>query len=264
MTQFSDDLFLGGASFGANQGSGSSSYGFPNNGFGRTGGLPYAYGGIGIGPMGRIFYYDVVPLAVNAANIAASQTPGSSALVLSAGTGTTAVVDAYGVTRIQLDCARCVTVTSGGNDTGITFLIKGYDIYEQPMSQLLTGASGAAATTTKAFYQIVSITPSGAVATTAEAGTADIFGLPVALTNGVYMTQAKWGTAVTALGNDTGTLVLAVTTSPATTTTGDVRGTYAPSSSSDGTKRLVISQICPGSQAGPSATAANVIGVQQV
>ncbi len=37
-----------------------------------------------------------------------------------------------------------------------------------------------------------------------------------------------------------GTLVVADETSPATATTGDVRGTYAPSSNADGTKRLTI------------------------
>jgi hypothetical protein len=262
MTQFSDDLFLGAASFGANQGAGSASYGFPNNGFGRAS-FPYAYGGIGVGPMGRIFYYDITPLTKEANNIAASQSPGSSALTLSAGTGTTAVVDSTGTTRIVFDVARCVSVTSGGNDTGITFLIKGYDIYDQPMSQSLTGAETGAATTTKAFYSVTSIVPSGSVASTVEAGTSDTFGLPVALTNGVYLAGVKWGTAITSLGNDTGTVVLAVTTA-ATTTSGDPRGTYAPSSASDGTKQLVFSQITPGSQAGPTATAAAVIGVQQV
>ena len=181
-------------------------------------------------------------------------------MTLSAGTGVTAVVDAYGVTRYTFDVARCVTVTSGGNDTGIAFLIKGYDIYGQPMSQLLTGASGAAATTTKAFYSVISITPNGAVATTAEAGTSDTFGLPVALTDKGYVPNIGWANV---LGNDTGTLTTAVITT-ATTTTGDVRGTYVTSSASNGTNRLIITQILPATQAGPSATAAAVLGVQQI
>lgn len=256
MTQISDDLFLGGANFG-------SSYGFPNRGFGRTA-IPISYGGLGVGPMGRTFFYDPTPLTLNATGVAAVQTPGTAALTLSAGTGVTAITDALGVVRYTFDVARCVTVTSGGNDTGITFLIRGYDIYGQAMSQALTGGNGAAATTTKAFYSVISITPSAAVATTASAGTSDVFGIPVALTNGVYLSGVKWGTAITALGNDTGTLVLAVATTPATTTTGDVRGTYAPSTASDGTRRLVLSQILPGTQAGIDATAGAVLGVQQV
>jgi hypothetical protein len=257
MTQFSDDLYLGNANFG------QSTQGFPNFGFGRQA-FPFGYGGIGLGPMGRFFYYDIQPLTKNATALAASQTPGSSALTLSAGTGVTAVTDPTGTVRYTFDVARCVTVTSGGNDTGINFLIKGYDIYGQPMSQALTGASGAAATTTKAFYSVTSITPSGAVATTATAGSADIFGLPVALTNGVYMASVKWGTAITTLGNDTGTLVVADATNPATTTTGDVRGTYAPSGASDGTKRLILSQITPATQCGPTATVAAILGQAQV
>lgn len=258
MTQFSDDLFLGNANFGGN-----GSYGFPNNGFGRTA-FPFSYGGLGVGPMGRTFYYDIVPLTKNATGLAASQSPGSAAIVLSAGTGVTASVYADGTTRYVLDVARAVTVTSGGNDTGIAFLIKGHDIYGQPMSQSLTGASGAAATTTKAFADVVSAVPSGSVSSTVTVGTSDVFGLPVALTEGTYAVTAKWGSAVTSLLSDTGTLVLAVQTSPATTTTGDVRGTYAPSTASNGISRLVFTQILPGTQAGTNATASAVLGVQQV
>ena len=241
MTHFSDRLVLGGAITNPTVGSG---------------------GGFGVktAPLNTL---DIVPLTLNATGVAAVQTPGTAALTLSAGTGVTAVVDAYGVTRYTFDVARCVTVTSGGNDTGINFLIKGYDIYNQPMSQALTGANGAAATTTKAFASVVSVTPSAAVATTASAGTSDVFGLPVVLANGVYLAGVKWGTNITALGNDAGTLVNAVATSPATTTTGDVRGTYAPSSASDGTKRLVLAINLSTSQASESSTALAVLGVTQ-
>ena len=38
----------------------------------------------------------------------------------------------------------------------------------------------------------------------------------------------------------TGTFVAAVSTSPATATTGDVRGTYTPASATDASKRLTI------------------------
>jgi len=240
MTHFSDRLVLGAA--------------ITNPVIGSSGGF-----GVKTSPLNTL---DIQPLTANATGVAAVQTPGSAALTLSAGTGVTAVVDAYGVTRYTFDVARCVTVTSGGVDTGINFLIKGYDIYGQAMSQALTGASGAAATTTKAFASVISITPSGAVATTASAGTADVFGLPVVLSNGTYLNGVKWGTAITSLGNDTGTLVLAVATT-ATTTTGDVRGTYAPSSASDGTKRLVLSIGLSVSQASETATALAVFGVTQ-
>jgi len=257
MTQFSDDLYLGAANFGGN-----GSYGFPNNGFNGSS-LEFSYGGLGVGPMGRTFSYDVVPLTKNATAFAASQSPGSAAIALSAGTGVTAVVCADGTTRYVADVARAVTVTSGGNDTGIAFLIKGHDIYGQSMSQLLTGASGAAATTTKAFYDVVSVTPNGAASSTVTVGTADVFGLPIALTVGSYVGDVGW-TSSNVFALDTGTLVLAVATSPATTTTGDVRGTYVPSTASNGANRLVFTQVLSASQSGPSATAAAVMGVQQV
>lgn len=70
-----------------------------------------------------------------------------------------------------MDVARRVIVTSGGNDTGITFKIVGTDRYGRPQTEILTGASGAAAQTAHDFLTVTSITPSGNVATTASAGT---------------------------------------------------------------------------------------------
>lgn len=63
-----------------------------------------------------------------------------------------------------------VIITSGGNDTGITFTIVGYDFAENPQSEVVTGASGAAATSVLDYAKITSITASGAVATVVEAG----------------------------------------------------------------------------------------------
>ena len=220
-------------------------------------------GGLGFGPVGRCYIYDIVPLALNASALAASQSPVAAALVLSAGTGVTAIVDAFGVTRYTFDVPRAVTVTSGGVDTGIAFLIKGYDFYGNPMSQLLTGASATVATTTKAFMSVVSIVPNGAVASTVTAGSADVFGLPVCVIDAGYVAHAAWNNALTA---DAGTFVAAVQTSPATTTTGDVRGTYKPSTgASDGTKRLVLTVALSSLNIGGSSqTIAGVLGVTQV
>lgn len=208
-----------------------------------------------------------VPSAISATNIAGSQTPGASALTLvsSSGSGITvgtsitradtgatvtgllaidtamagvgfgqdATINMWDPTKA---IARNVRITSGGNDTGITFLVAGYDLYGFPMTEAITGASGGVASGAKAFKYIASITPSGAVATTASAGTGDVIGLPLRA-DIVGMTRIFWNNAwVTA---STG-FTAAVTTSPATTTTGDVRGTYALQAASNGTLRLVM------------------------
>jgi hypothetical protein len=52
-------------------------------------------------------------------------------------------------------------------------------------------------------------------------------------------------------------------TTPATTTTGDVRGTYVPSSATNGIKRLVMVIALPGIVAGANATRTGALGVNQ-
>lgn len=65
-----------------------------------------------------------------------------------------------------------VAVTSGGNDSGITFTVAGTDANGAALSETFTGSNGGTAVSTHRFATITSITPSGAVATTVTAGTA--------------------------------------------------------------------------------------------
>jgi hypothetical protein len=74
-----------------------------------------------------------------------------------------------------------------------------------------------------------------------------------------YVSRNGWSGV---LANDTGTFLSAVTTS-ATNVTGDVRGTYNPSTVPDGVKRLVISILMSGISVGPNATRAGAFGVTQ-
>lgn len=226
-----------------------------------TGIAPQSSGGFGFGPVGRTYVLDIVPLTLNAAAYAASQSPAAAALTLSAGTGVTAVVDALGVTRYTADVPRAVTITSGGDDHLINFLVRGYDYTGQAMSEAITGANIGAATGKKAFMSVVSITPSGAAAGTVTAGTADVFGLPVAVLDAGYLSQPKWNNTLAA---NAGTFVAADTTIPATSTTGDVRGTYAQAgAASNGTRRLVILVALSAANIGGTQTVAGVLGQPQ-
>lgn len=212
----------------------------------------------GIGPIGRNIVYSVVPATLQVANIVASTTPGANTLTLAAGTGTTAKT-VNGVSVVQLDCPRILTVTSGGNDAGITFNFTGFDQYGVAMSENITGASGAAASGKKAWFSIATGAPSAAASTTVSVGTGDVFGLPFACTNSSYIQGVQW----VAFTRDAGTFVAAVSTA-ASKTTGDVRGTYAPSASaSNGLRTLTITQAITGSQVGPNATSTSVFGVTQ-
>ena len=214
----------------------------------------------GIGPAGRVYTYDIVPLTAGTATYAALQTPSTGAITLAAGTGiTTATVG--GVTVYQADVPRCVQIASGGSDVGITYTVSGYDIYGQPMTQTVTGVSAAAVTTAKAFYQVKSLTHTGSVASTVTVGTADVFGLPFFLKDRGYISSVGWaGTAAQSAVSAT----VGVTTTPATAFTGDVRGTYQTGSASNGTNRLVINQVIGTGQVGTAATTVSLIGVAQV
>ena len=244
MPQFSDDLFLGSATtyMGMNLGDPS----------------PMSEG---VGPLGRIYVWDSVPLTKGAANIAAASV-WTSAVTLTAGTGVTSTTTAAGTTVLQLDVPRVVTVTTGaGSPTTRNVTVSGFDIYGQAMSEVIATGTVASTTTAgkKAFHQISSATISGSPVVTVSVGTGDVFGSPIRFTNRGYLARVGWDNT---LAEDAATVAVAVTTT-ATTTTGDVRGTVAPSSAADGAKRLVVAVLLPALAAGPNATRVGALGVTQ-
>jgi hypothetical protein len=216
-----------------------------------------------------------VPSAISAVNIAASQSPGAAAIALVTATGAGITVLAAAQTvwasgnvvpagALAIDgapglvsfgtnteagnysyismydptksIARNIRITSGGNDSGITFAVVGADLYGYPQTQTVTGANAGVAVTTKTFKFIYSITPSAAIASTVTVGTGDVYGFPM-LTSFWGDQSVIWNNANIAA--NTG-YTAADTTSPATGITGDVRGTYSVQSASDGTKRLIM------------------------
>ena len=104
--------------------------------------------------------------AANATLIAGSQTPGSAALTL---TSNPVIVDTASATNIAI--GRRVIVTSGGNDTGINWVVVGTNSSGSIITDTFAGVNAAAAQSNLDFATVISITPSGAVATTASAGT---------------------------------------------------------------------------------------------
>lgn len=211
----------------------------------------------GVGPLGRVYVLDVVPAALATANIAALQT--ATSLALTAGAGVTVFNDGLGTLRYRLDTPRSVTLTSGGNASNATFTIRGFDVYGQPMTQTLTGPNTTTVQTTKAFASVVSVTASTTPGATTSVGTGDRFGLPVRVTDIGYISAVKWAGV---LAQDAGTVTVA-DGATATATTGDVRGTYQPSSASNGTRRLVMCIAVPGIACGPNATRLGAFGVTQ-
>jgi hypothetical protein len=216
---------------------------------------------VGVGPLGRVYVWDVVPQAPAASNIAAVQTT-SATIALTAGASVRSVILPSGATVLQLDCPRAVSIVSGtGTLTNRNVTITGYDYYGQPMSEVI--ATGTVQSTTvagkKAFFQILSASISGALGATIAVGTTDVLGIPVRVTDGGYICHVGWNGG---FALDTGTFVAAATAT-ATTTTGDVRGTFDPSSAADGIKRLVLGIMLPAIAVGPNATRAGAFGVTQ-
>lgn len=133
---------------------------------------------------------------------------------------------------------RAVSVTGVASGTGGDVLISGYDIYGYAQSELITVGAGANTVNgKKAFKAIVSAVPQFTDAHTYSVGTTDIFGFPL-FASSFYDQEIQWNNA--AITATTG-FTAGDDTAP-TTTTGDVRGTYAVQSASDGTKRLVVNQ----------------------
>jgi hypothetical protein len=212
---------------------------------------------------------NAVPSTISAVNIAASQSPGAGAITLvsASGAGITALASTFQafpslnvipVGALALDgnpvyqkfglrdrtwyydqanaLSRNVRLTSGGNDSGITFTVSGYDYYGYPMTEAITGANAGVASGKKAFKWVTGVTHTGSVAGTLTIGTGDVYGFPLRADSFGYVYITWNNSTVTA---NTG-FTAADTTNPATSTTGDARGTYATQSASDGTKRLEI------------------------
>ena len=220
---------------------------------------------VGVGPLGRIYVWDIVPQALITNNIAATQTPAAAgALTLTAGTSVKSVVTSNG-TVLQLDCPRAVQLTtaSGTIVTSRNLTVSGYDYYGQAMSEVIaTGTTSSAVANVagkKAFFQITSITISGSLPVAITVGTTDVLGLPVRVFNVAYVASVKSNNT---LAQDAGTFV-AADTATATTTTGDVRGTYAPATASNGLVRTVMGILLPAIAVGPNATRVGALGVTQ-
>lgn len=116
-------------------------------------------------------------------------------------------------------------VTLAGAGVGAT--VHGRDYLGQPMAETIA----AAASGKKAFKWIDRIVPD-ATAASLSAGFGGVLGLPYRMSNVVEETANGAEAAV-------GTFVAGVLTDPQTLTTGDPRGTYAPTTALNGSNRIL-------------------------
>ena len=201
-----------------------------------------------------------------------SGTLGGTGTITGYANPTTYILSAVTATTATLTTtAGAAVVTTAGTPTGLTYTlgaapravtISGYDYYGQAMTESITSSSSVSTAVNgkKAFYQISSATIAGAPGTTITIGTTDILGIPVRVFDAGYVVKVGWNNT---LLQNAGTFVAADMTNPATSTTGDVRGTFTPSTASDGVKRLVMTIALPGIAVGPNATRVGALGVTQ-
>ena len=105
------------------------------------------------------------------ADIVALDADGITTTASLSGAGTLAINGTLASTgTVTLSSGRQVTITSAGNDTGVTFTVTGTDVNGAAQTEAITGASGAAATSTKYFKTITEIANSAASAGAVTAG----------------------------------------------------------------------------------------------
>lgn len=219
----------------------------------------------GVGPMGRTYTFDVVPAASGTTTgqnqLAVSANLPAGNLVLAAGTGVTLTQDAAGINRYVLDCPRNIAIYSAADHSSKTILVSGYDQYGTPMSELITCPNATTVQGAKCFKSVTSLFSSGAIASACVVGLGTWIGLPYRLTDLGYVMNVMYNaTAITISGT---AVTVADVTSPATTTTTDVRGKIN-CGQTDNAKRLVVNYALPALACGPNATRIGAVGVAQV
>jgi hypothetical protein len=173
-------------------------------------------------PMSDIYVHDFGAPATASANaicLSQSITAGTAGLLNGATAGT-------------LDVPRNVVAAWTGT---AVMTVVGTDVYGETMTE--ASASGTSMTGKKAFKTITSVNVSQNV-TGCTVGTGDVLGLPYAYATKSQILQSRMDGV-----DDAVTMVVADATSPATTTTGDVRGTVDFSTASDGTKRFMVMML---------------------
>ena len=235
MPQFSDDLWLGAANGPQSQGWAGPGQVFE-----------------GVGPLGRVYIYDIVPATISATAVCAAQAVAAAGYATINGTSATSGVATF-------NCCRNVSiVSSSASDTTQTVTVTGTDFWGQAQTSRLTINGTTTVNGLKGFKTITAVYVSAVFVGNLSVGMGDSFGLPYRVTDAGYLLRTGWAGAV---ADNAGTFT-AADTATASVTSGDVRGTFLPATSaSNGSRRLVIAIGLTAIAAGPDATQVGAIGV---
>lgn len=176
-----------------------------------------------------VYRYQATPTVLDADGIAAAQAvSGAGNLTINGALASGGTVTFAVPRTVQV-------VSSNAGDTTQTATIYGTDAYGVALVETTTLNGTDPKICLKAFKTVTRIAISAVCTGNISAGSTDVFGLPYRA-NSRADCWTYWDSAFVT----TGTFTAAVTTSPATATTGDVRGTFWPASASDGTKILTL------------------------
>lgn len=137
---------------------------------------------------------------------------------------------------------RCVGVYSAADTSGDTVTVYGFDVDGEPLVETIAGPNNTTTAGLKAFAVITRVKANTAITDDMEIGTIDKFGLPCFLADLAEVVRIGW---TQTLADNAATVAVGVTTSPATATTGDVRGTVIPSTAANGTRKLTAVLVQP-------------------
>lgn len=242
MTHFSDRQYVGGAATGITNI--STTVNDRNGGYGV--------------PCGQIYpVYQITPTANVTTAVATAQAVAAAGNLTIDGTLASGGVATFDVPRgVQL-------VSTGAGDTTQTATVYGTDTYGVTLHETVSLNGTSVVTSKKAFKTITRVAISVACAGNISCGTYHNFGLPYALKTSGHLMRYNF-TSAGAITADTGTVLVADATSPATATTGDVRGTYTPGSAPDASKVLTLIIAVPNEMSGGGQTIVGTLGVTQV
>ena len=129
-------------------------------------------------------------------------------------------------TPVVLDVPRGLQIVSSTTDTTQTITIRGFDEYGSAMTETLSLNGTTPVLGKKAWKTVVSYQASLALAGNLSIGTTNVLGLPFLVEAAGYLLVEVLDGAKNA---NAGTLLAGISGAVATATTGDVRGTYLPS-----------------------------------
>lgn len=186
------------------------------------------------GPISPLYFYDILPAATVSVSLATGQTVSGASWTLAAGSGITATTIA-GSAAYAFDVPRTVLLTGAVSTvTPTNVTVVGWDTYDVPMTATFSGPTGTGtAASLKAFAAVYSVTAEGDTTSAVSIAAGNGLGMPYRVDAVDYLRMCYSGTIVTA---STGFVAASSTT--ATAFTGDVRGTYTPQSTIDGSKRF--------------------------